>query len=84
MWLDEFKAALVLEETDRIAGLVDSMPPFETLKEIEQAAYLLQQASELIERNKRQTAQTLIQLKNTLDFLKSAQTPTDSSLNIKL
>jgi hypothetical protein len=84
MWLNEFKAALVLEQIDTISSLIDEIPHFETLEEIEQAAYLLQQASELAESNKRQTTQTLQHLKSTIDYLKSSQTPTDSSLNIKL
>lgn len=84
MWLNEFKAALILEQIDTISSLIDEIPHFETLEEIEQAAYLLQQASKLAESTKRQTTQTLQHLKSTIDYLKSSQTPTDSSLNIKL
>ncbi|MBN2870991.1 MAG: hypothetical protein JXK04_08570 [Campylobacterales bacterium] len=84
MWLSKFKAALVLEETDRIATLAEEMPLFDSPQEMEEAAYLLNQARELMEQNKLQTAQTLKQLKNTLDFLKSTQAHSASSLNIKL
>ncbi len=84
MWLSKFKTALVLEEIDQIAALAEEMPHFDSVKEMEEAAYLLHQAGELMVQNKRQTAQTLKQLKNTLDFLKSTQTHSGSSLNIKL
>lgn len=84
MWLSQFKTALVLEETDRISALLEKMPVFDSLKEMEEAAYLLLQAKELIKRNKLQTAQTLKQLKTALDFLKSTQSTPASSLNIKL
>lgn len=84
MWLAKFKTALVLEEIDQISALTETMPPFESLEEMEEAAYLLHQAKELMIQNKLQTAQTLQQLKNTLDFLKSTQSLGTSSLNIKL
>jgi len=84
MWVERFKAALVLEEPDTIAALLDEMPRFETRQEVEEAAYLLLQASEMIEQQKRLTAHTLQHHKSTIDFLKSSQTPADSSLNIKL
>lgn len=84
MWLSRLKKALVLEEIDQISALVEELPPFDSLEEMEEAAYLLHQAKELMLRNKLQTAQTLKQLKNTLDFLKSTQSHSASSLNIKL
>lgn len=84
MWLTKFKTALVLEETDKIVPLLEEMPHFESLAEMEEAAYLLRQATELVTHHKHETAQVLRQLKNTLEFLKSTPTPSDSSLNIKL
>lgn len=83
MWLTKLKTALVLEEIDRISTLLDEMPQFDTIKQMEEAAFLLQQSKTLLEEKKMQTAQTLQQLKNTLDFLKSTQTEPSSSLNLK-
>ena len=84
MWLSQLKTALVLEEISQIAELIDTMPPFTSVGEMEEASYLLQQAQELMVRNREETAQTLKQLKNTLDFLKSTQSRPAGSLNIKL
>lgn len=83
MWLTRLKTALVLEEIDRIEALIDEMPLFSTLEEMEEAAYLLHQTKELVERNKSQTSHALRQLKSTIDFLKSTQTLPPSSLNLK-
>jgi len=83
MWLTKLKTALVLEEIDRISFLIDEMPQFDTLKEMEEAAFLLQQSKTLLEQKKIQTAQTLQQLKNSLNFLKSTQTQPVHSLNLK-
>ncbi|MDD2780141.1 hypothetical protein [Sulfuricurvum sp.] len=83
MWLTKLKTALVLEEIDRISVLINEMPKFETLKQMEEAAYLLQQSKILLEQKKIQTAQTLQQLKNSLDFLKSTEAQQTHSLNLK-
>lgn len=84
MWLARLKTALVLEEIEQISALSEEMPIFDSLAEMEEAAYLLLQAKELVLRNQQQTAQTLKQLKTTIDFLKSTHTDSSSSLNIKL
>lgn len=83
MWLTKLKTALALEEIEVISSLVDEMPVFETLDEMEQAAYLLNHAKTLIEEKKFQTAHSLQQLKNNLNFLKSSHTNQPSSLNLK-
>lgn len=83
MWLTALKTALALEEIDTVSLLIERMPVFETLEEMETAAYLLQNAKNLIEDKKVQTTKTMQQLKSTLDFLKSTQTDLPSSLNLK-
>ncbi len=83
MWLSKLKIALVLEEIERISSLLDEMPQFDTIEQMEEAAFLLQQSKTLLEQKKIQTAQTLQQLKNSLDFLKSTETQQAHSLNLK-
>lgn len=83
MWLTELKRALILEETDTLSSLIDQMPIFGTLEEMEEAAYLLHQTATLLEEKKGDAARTLQQLKSALDFLKSTQTDLPSSLNLK-
>lgn len=84
MWLTKLKAAFVLGQMDQIASLINEMPTFETLEEMEQAAFLLQHVQTLLEEEKAKTAQTLQQLKSTINFLQSTQTDLPSSLNLKL
>jgi len=83
MWLTKLKTALVLEDFESISVLLDEMPQFETLQQMEEAAYLLAQTKASVEQNKSQTAHVLQQLKNSLNFLKSTQTEPPSSLNLK-
>ncbi|MGA9046234.1 hypothetical protein [Sulfuricurvum sp.] len=83
MWLTKIKTALVLEEVERIDSLIDEIPLFDTLAQMEEAAYLLAQCKILLEQHQSQNAQRLKEIKNTLDFLKSTQTQPPSSLNLK-
>lgn len=83
MWLTKLKTALVLEDIEQLSSLLDKMPQFESIEQMEEASYLLMQTKTLLEKNKAETAQTLIQLKNNLNFLKSTQEEPPSSLNLK-
>lgn len=83
MWLTKLKTALVLEEIDQISSLLDEIPNFSSLAEMEEASFLLSQTKTLIERNKNETAHTMQQLKSTIDFLNSTQIKPPSSLNLK-
>lgn len=83
MWLTKLKTALLLGQLDRIASLINEMPTFDTLEEMEQAAYLLQNVKIFLEEGKAETSQILHQLKNTINFLQSTQTDQPASLNLK-
>jgi len=50
MWLTNFKTALVLEDFENISRLLEEMPQFETLREMEEASYLLAQTKTLVEK----------------------------------
>lgn len=84
MWLTNFKKALILKEFETLTRLIDDMPQFESLLEMEEAAYLLDHAKTLLEVEKSTTYTSLQQIKNTLDFLKSTENPPVSSINFKL
>ena len=84
MWLTNFKKAIILKEFERLAHLIDEMPHFESLLEMEEAAYLLDHAKTLLETEKSTTFASLQQLKNTVDFLKATETTPASSINFKL
>lgn len=83
MWLTKLKTALVLEDSEAISELLDEMPQFDTIAQMEEASYLLMQVKIFIEREKTLTAHTLQQIKNNINFLKSTQTEAPSSLNLK-
>ncbi|HLD24081.1 MAG TPA: hypothetical protein VJA83_09055 [Sulfuricurvum sp.] len=83
MWLTKLKTALILEDFEHLSALLDEMPQFETLQQMEEVSYLLAHSKISLEKNKAETAHILQQLKNSLDFLKSTQTESPSTLNLK-
>jgi hypothetical protein len=84
MWLSNFKKALILQEFSTVEHLVAQMPAFDSLEEMEQAAYLLQNAMKLLESERSNTLHSLTQLKSTIDFLKATENTPASTINLKL
>lgn len=84
MWLNSLKIAIIEKNTDKINELLSDLPQLEEKEEIEQAIYLLREASELVHTLKDETAATMKQLKKNMDFLKSTETQKTNKLDIKL
>ena len=82
MWLQEFKIALIEEDTQKLAELSDADLQFETVEEVQEAMLLIQQADKLFNRLKNETALAMKQLKKNIDFLKSTEAPAVSTLDI--
>jgi hypothetical protein len=71
MWLQQFKIALVKQDSNTIDKLLDEMPPFSEVSQMREAQYLLAQASEFIGTLKDNTAHSMAQLKKNSDYLQS-------------
>lgn len=84
MWLNSLKIAIVEKNTDKIDKLIDSIPKFNDLKEVESAMYLLKEAMELLYTLKDETAESMMKIKKNLDFINSTQHTNTNSLDIKL
>lgn len=84
LWLNDLKKAIILQDTQKLSSLIDQMPHFSTLIEMEAAAYLLLSAKTFLESERSLTLHSLSQLKNTIDFLKATENTTASSINLKL
>ena len=83
MWLNKLKIAVAEKDTDKLAELLDNIPKFDNLKDIEKAAFLLKNAMDLLENLKNETALSMKRVKKNLDFLKSTQPSTPNKLDIK-
>jgi len=83
MWLNKLKIAVAEKDTDKLAKLLDDIPKFDNLKDIEKTAFLLKNAMDLLENLKNETALSMKRVKKNLDFLKSTQPSTPNKLDIK-
>lgn len=83
-WLNDLKKAIILQDFQNLDSLIDQMPQFNTLPEMEEAVYLLLNAQTSLENERSQIHHSLTQLKNTIDFLKATENTPSSSINLKL
>jgi len=84
MWLTNLKIAIIEKNTDRLNELMDEIPQLEEKKDIEEALYLIKEASELVHRLQDKTVASMKQMKKNIDFLKSTEHETSNKLDIKL
>ncbi|MBA3026548.1 MAG: hypothetical protein FP820_09075 [Sulfurimonas sp.] len=83
MWNKALQIAIVEKNADKIKELLDTPSNFATLEEVQEARYLLAEASELMHELKDDTARTMKQIKKNIDFLSSTQAKKSNKLDIK-
>ncbi len=83
MWLNNFKIAIVQKDTDRLSELLESLPQLKNTKEMQEALYLIREASELVYGLQDETTSSMRQIKKNLNFLKSTELKAPSTLDIK-
>lgn len=82
MWLNQLKIAIVQKDTERLNALLDDIPSLKETDEIESAIYLLQEATNLVQQLKEETASSMVQIKKNINFLESTQNQTANKLDI--
>ncbi|MDT8338162.1 MAG: hypothetical protein RQ763_03065 [Sulfurimonas sp.] len=83
MWLNKLKIAVIEKNPNALDKLLDDIPQLKNPKEIEEATYLLKEATVLMNSLKDQTKASMKQIKKNLDFLRSTDIPTSKKLDIK-
>ncbi|MDD3344654.1 MAG: hypothetical protein WC274_04510 [Sulfurimonas sp.] len=87
MWLDKLKIAIVQKDTDSISKLLDDISQIKDakkLEELQEASYLLQEASLLLNSLKDETLNSINQTKKSIDFLGSTDMRNSKGLDIRL
>jgi hypothetical protein len=82
MWLQEFKIALIEKDAQKLEELAGANLQFDTVEEMQEAMYLMKQAQELLNKLKDDTALSMQQLQQNIDFLKETQVPVANKLDI--
>ena len=82
-WLTSLKIAIVEKDIDKLSKLMDNVPQVETREEMEEALYLIKNATELVYTLKEKTAFSIKQIKQNLKFINSTKEDSRGTLNIK-
>ena len=83
MWLTKLKIAIVEKNTDALDKLLDKIPELTDADDIQQAIYLLKEATELVSSLKDETQASMKLVKKNLQFLRSTDIPISRKLDIK-
>ena len=81
-WLSELKVAIVSNEPQKISTLIESMPTFETLEEMQEALYLIKEAYVIMNELKSETLAKRDQIRKNIEFLKSTAAQKTNSLDV--
>ena len=83
MWLKKLKIAIIEKNIDALDTLMDEIPQLSDADEIEQAIYLLKEATALVSVLKDETFSSMKQIKKNIEFLKATQAPQRHNLDIQ-
>lgn len=83
MWLNKLKIAVIEKDFSSIDKLLGDIPKLESQKEIQEAIYLLKEASDIADVLKDDTSKSMNQIKKNLNFLRSTDIPTSKKLDIR-
>ena len=73
MWIEQLKIAIIQKDVELLSKLLDDIPSLKTKEEMEQAAYLLEEAANVVIFLRDDVASSMLQIKKNLDFLNSAE-----------
>ena len=83
-WINKLKIAIIEKNPQEIDALVDCMPMFDDIKDMEASASLLKEANLLMMTLKDETSDSLKKIKKTKDFLNSTHSKDSSLFNSKV
>lgn len=83
MWLNKLKIAVIEKNFSSIDKLLGEIPKLQSQREIEEAIYLLKEASDIADILKDDTSKSMKQIKKNLNFLRSTDIPTSKNLDIR-
>lgn len=82
MWLTSLKIAIVEKNTDKLTELMEDIPQLEKKEDIEQAIFLIKEATVLVQTLQNETSTSMIQMKKNINFLKSTEHKTSNRLDV--
>jgi len=83
MWLNQLKIAIIEKNVDKLSELMDNLPQLQKQDEIQQAIYLIKEATSLVQGLKDSTGASMAQMKKNINFLNSTQALRSNKFDIK-
>jgi predicted translin family RNA/ssDNA-binding protein len=83
MWLTKLKIAIIEKNAESLDKLLDDIPELTQITEIEEAVYLLEEASRVFSGLKDEVLKSMNQIQKNLQFLRSTDIPTSRNLDLK-
>jgi len=82
MWLTKLKIAIIEKNAESLDKLLDAIPELTEKTEIEEAIYLLEEASRVFGGLKDEVLKSMNQIQKNLQFLRSTDIPTSRNLDM--
>ena len=82
MWLTKLKIAIIEKDVDTLSKLMDAVPKLKSVVEMNEAVYLIREASQLVHTLQDETLDSMKQIKKNLNFLKVTELQKPSRLDI--
>lgn len=77
-WINQLKISIIEQDELKIEELIQDLPAFDSLEQMTEAAYLMQEAHNLLSSKKDALASKLVKLKKQKEFLSSTLLKTSS------
>lgn len=82
MWLNEFKVALVSNDLAKLQLLIDTMPQFQTVQEMQEALFLIDDAKTKVTTLKNKARLDMKKIKQNIQFLEATHVQSASKIDI--
>lgn len=77
-WADQLKIAIIEKDESKIETIIEKLPNFNSIEEMEEAAYLMQEAHNFLATQKEKFAAKLLKIKKQKEFLEATSASTSS------
>ncbi len=82
MWVTKLKIAIIEKNIDALDALLDDIPELKE-EDVEQAVYLLREASEVVYTLKDETKISIDKIAKSISFMRSTERPAENKFDIK-
>lgn len=71
-WINQLKIAIIENNEKKIESLIEKLPQFESVEQMKEAAYIMQEAHNLLTQEKDILASKLLKIKKQKEFINSS------------